>query len=247
MSKPIERVEIIIGIHRRRRYTGEEKVRLVEQTMQPGMTVSAVARLHGVSPSCCSSGGGAWPRVGRRRSGLTRTLSRQAAPANSRRKYANSNASSAARLWKPRYSAGPWNRHAQKTHVSLAVAATAQFPVKAVAETLGVARSNLIEQFRRFERPRRGPYRRAEDEALLAEIRSITDARPTYGYRRVTALLNRARHSSGEPQVNHKRIFRVMRLSSMLLQPYTGRRLIRAHEVLLEWRGCPHRRCHRHR
>ena len=47
MSKPIERVEIITGIHRRRRYTAEEKVRLVEQTMQPGMTVSAVARLYG--------------------------------------------------------------------------------------------------------------------------------------------------------------------------------------------------------
>jgi transposase len=51
MSKPVERVEIIPGIHRRRRRTAEEKVRLVEQTMQPGMTVSAVARLHGVAPS----------------------------------------------------------------------------------------------------------------------------------------------------------------------------------------------------
>jgi transposase len=51
MSKPIERVEIITGRERRRRYTSEEKVRLVEQTMQPGMTVSAVAGLHGVSPS----------------------------------------------------------------------------------------------------------------------------------------------------------------------------------------------------
>ncbi len=51
MSKPVERVEIITGIHRRRRYTAEEKVRLVEQTMQPGMTVSAVARLYGVAPS----------------------------------------------------------------------------------------------------------------------------------------------------------------------------------------------------
>ena len=51
MSQPIDRVEIISGTHRRRRYTAEEKVRLVEQTMQPGMTVSAVARLQGVSPS----------------------------------------------------------------------------------------------------------------------------------------------------------------------------------------------------
>ena len=51
MSKPVERVEIISGTLRRRRYSAEEKVRLVEQTMQPGMTVSAVARLHGISPS----------------------------------------------------------------------------------------------------------------------------------------------------------------------------------------------------
>jgi transposase len=50
MSKRIERVEIITGVHRRRCYTAEEKVRLVEQNKQPGMTVSAVARLHGVSP-----------------------------------------------------------------------------------------------------------------------------------------------------------------------------------------------------
>ena len=51
MSKPVERVEVITGRERRRRYTAGEKVRLVEETAQPGMTVSAVARLHGVSPS----------------------------------------------------------------------------------------------------------------------------------------------------------------------------------------------------
>jgi len=45
------RVEIITGRERRRRYSAEQKLRLVEETMQPGMTVSAVARLHGVSPS----------------------------------------------------------------------------------------------------------------------------------------------------------------------------------------------------
>jgi transposase len=45
------RVEIITGRERRRRYTANEKLALVDATMQPGMTVSAVARLHGVSPS----------------------------------------------------------------------------------------------------------------------------------------------------------------------------------------------------
>ena len=47
-TKPIE---IITGGDRRRGYSAEQKLDLVEQTMQPGMTVSAVARLHGVSPS----------------------------------------------------------------------------------------------------------------------------------------------------------------------------------------------------
>ncbi len=48
---PTQRIEIITGRERRRRYSAEQKLRLVEETMQPGMTVSAVARLHGVSPS----------------------------------------------------------------------------------------------------------------------------------------------------------------------------------------------------
>jgi transposase len=45
------RVEIITGRERRRRYTANEKLALVDATMQPGMTVSAVARQYGVSPS----------------------------------------------------------------------------------------------------------------------------------------------------------------------------------------------------
>lgn len=51
MSKDTTRIEIITGHERRRRYSAEQKFGLVEETMQPGMTVSAVARLHGVSPS----------------------------------------------------------------------------------------------------------------------------------------------------------------------------------------------------
>ena len=102
--------------------------------------------------------------------------------------------------------------------------------MKAVADTLGVARSNLVEQLRRPDRPRRGPYIRAGDDEIINEIRAVTDARPTYGYRRVTALLNRARRGSGKPSLNHKRVFRLMRMTSLLLQPCTGRRVIRAHE-----------------
>ena len=51
MANDPHRVEIVTGRERRRRYSAEQKFALVDATMQPGMTVSAVARLHGVSPS----------------------------------------------------------------------------------------------------------------------------------------------------------------------------------------------------
>ena len=51
MPDDTTRIEIITGRERRRRYSAEQKLRLVEETMQPDMTVSAVARLHGVSHS----------------------------------------------------------------------------------------------------------------------------------------------------------------------------------------------------
>jgi putative transposase len=80
-----------------------------------------------------------------------------------------------------------------------------------------------VEQLRRRDHPRRGSYARAGDDEIIAEIRAITDARPTYGYRRVTALLNRARRSSGHPRLNHKRVFRLMRIARLLLQPDTSK------------------------
>ena len=51
MPNETTRVEIITGRERRRRYSAEQKLAMVEETMQAGMTVSAVARLRGVSPS----------------------------------------------------------------------------------------------------------------------------------------------------------------------------------------------------
>src|SRR6516165_10272496 len=42
---------IITSVQRRRRWTAPEKVRMVEETFEPGMTVSLVARRHGVAPN----------------------------------------------------------------------------------------------------------------------------------------------------------------------------------------------------
>ena len=51
MSNPADRVEIITSVQRRRRWTASEKVRIVEEMFEPGMTVSLVARRHGVAPN----------------------------------------------------------------------------------------------------------------------------------------------------------------------------------------------------
>ena len=61
--------------------------------------------------------------------------------------------------------------------------------MKRVAEALGISRSNLAERARGTVPPR-GPYLKAGDEALLPLIRRFVDERPTYGYRRITALVN---------------------------------------------------------
>ncbi len=45
------RVEVITSVQRRRRWSTGEKVRMVEEAMQPGLSVSYVARRHGVAPS----------------------------------------------------------------------------------------------------------------------------------------------------------------------------------------------------
>ena len=51
MSNPTNHIEIITSVQRRRRWTASEKVRMVEETFEPGMTVSLVARRHGVAPN----------------------------------------------------------------------------------------------------------------------------------------------------------------------------------------------------
>ena len=43
--------EVLTGVQRRRRWTPEEKVRIVEETYMPGMSVSLVGRRHGISGS----------------------------------------------------------------------------------------------------------------------------------------------------------------------------------------------------
>ena len=96
--------------------------------------------------------------------------------------------------------------------------------MKPVAETLGVSRPHLSATSRGAPR-QRAAYKREGDDALLDRIRAIVRERPSYGYRRVTARLNR----EGERVVNHKRVYRLMKQAQLLLPKY-GVRPERLHD-----------------
>jgi putative transposase len=112
--------------------------------------------------------------------------------------------------------------------------------VKAIARTLGVARSNLLEQRRKrteppeasstpTARPHTEACERGMNAAILERIRELIGERPSYGYRRVTALLNRELPE----RVNPKRIYRIMKHNRMLLERCTGNGRGRKHDGVI--------------
>jgi putative transposase len=102
--------------------------------------------------------------------------------------------------------------------------------VKTIADTLGVARSNLAVQAIP-ERPHHRRGRRPQPEAeLVAEIKTLIAGQPTYGYRRIHALLRRQRRDQGGAPVNVKRVYRVMKVHGLLLERHTGTGEERRHD-----------------
>ena len=94
--------------------------------------------------------------------------------------------------------------------------------MSAIASTLGVARSNLSARLIPAASRRRGRPPQPDDD-LLARIKAAIADMPTYGYRRVHAILRRAAQQDGGPSApNHKRVWRVMKQHGLLLQRHAG-------------------------
>src|SRR5215467_910025 len=170
MSNPTDRAEIITSVQRRRRWTAAEKVRIVEETFEPGMTVSLVARRHGVAPNQLFT----WRRLVVEGALTAAGSGEQVVPASDYRADAGSRDPQG----------GARTCHGvKKTAAAAAVAAEGQFPMTTVAEVIGVSRSNLMERMR--ERPKKRIGRRPlPDGKLVAEIKAVIAELPTYGYRR---------------------------------------------------------------
>ncbi|MRS04379.1 IS3 family transposase [bacterium] len=96
--------------------------------------------------------------------------------------------------------------------------------MKTIADTLEVSRSRQYAKRETKAVSSRSPYyKRKDDDAFLLLIRQITDDRPTYGYRRVTALINRQRMAQGQSRINPKRIYRLLKMHGLLLPRYSGK------------------------
>jgi putative transposase len=97
---------------------------------------------------------------------------------------------------------------------------------------LGVSRPHLASSRQPLARRRgRAPLPDAE---LLAAIQELIADLPTYGYRRVHALLRRQVERDERPAPNVKRVYRVMKVHGLLLQRHAGGAEARRHEGKVE-------------
>lgn len=60
-------------------------------------------------------------------------------------------------------------------------------------------------------------YQKPEDRGILEEIKAIIAIRPTYGYRRITTMVNRIRKLDGRNNINRKRVQRIMQMNGLSL------------------------------
>jgi putative transposase len=101
--------------------------------------------------------------------------------------------------------------------------------VSAVADAVGMSRPHLSAMRRPGEQRHRGRPPLPDTE-LVADIRRLIADLPTYGYRRVHALLRREAEGNERAAPNPKRVYRVMKLHGLLLQRHSGRGEERRHD-----------------
>ncbi|WP_245372227.1 MULTISPECIES: IS3 family transposase [Methylobacterium] len=228
-----ERVEVITSVQRRRHWTTQEKVRLVEETYLPGQSVSLVARRHGLNANQLFT----WRRLMERGAFTAAGAGEEVVPASELR-VAQQQIRELQRLLGKKTLETEILREAmercrpQKVALARDLVAGGR-PVSAVAAALSVSRPHLASS--RQASPAWKPRGRrgrppAPDAALLGAIQALIADLPTYGYRRVHALLRRQAERDGRPAPNAKRVYRVMKVHGLLLQRHAGGAETRRHK-----------------
>ncbi len=186
----------VLGPEKRRRRTTQEKIAIVQQSFEPGMTVSLVARQHGVAASQLF-------------------------------------------LWRKQYQEGSLTAVAAGEQVVPASElAAAMKQIKELQRLLGkkTMENELLKEAVEYGRAKKwiahAPLlpggkdgrrsRHSDDTDVLLRIHHVIGELPTYGYRRVWALLRRQAELDGMPAVNAKRVYRIMRQNALLLERKTA-------------------------
>ncbi|MEF5443022.1 IS3 family transposase, partial [Escherichia coli] len=213
----------VLGPEKRRRRTTQEKIAIVQQSFEPGMTVSLVARQHGVAASQLFL----WRKQYQEGSLTAVAAGEQVVPASElaaamkqikelQRLLGKKTMEN--ELLKEAVEYGP----SKKVDSARALIARG-WGVSFVSRCLRVSRAQLHVILRRADDWKDGRRsRHTDDTDVLRRIHHVIGELPTYGYRRVWALLRRQTELDGMPAINAKRIYRIMRQNALLLERKTA-------------------------
>ncbi|WP_165369118.1 IS3 family transposase, partial [Escherichia coli] len=213
----------VLGPEKRRRRTTQEKIAIVQQSFEPGMTVSLVARQHGVAASQLFL----WRKQYQEGSLTAVAAGEQVVPA-SELAAAMKQIKELQRLLGKKTMENELLKEAveygraKKLDSARALIARG-WGVSLVSRCLRVSRAQLHVILRRTDDWKDGRRsRHADDTDVLLRIHHVIGELPTYGYRRVWALLRRQAELDGMPAINAKRVYRIMRQNALLLERKTA-------------------------
>ncbi|EJY4346531.1 IS3-like element IS2 family transposase [Escherichia coli] len=209
----------VLGPEKRRRRTTQEKIAIVQQSFEPGMTVSLVARQHGVAASQLFL----WRKQYQEGSLTAVAAGEQVVPA-SELAAAMKQIKELQRLLGKKTMENELLKEAveygrgKKVDSARALIARG-WGVSLVSRCLRVSRAQLHVILRRTDDWKDGRRsRHTDDTDVLLRIHHVIGELPTYGYRRVWALLRRQAELDGMPAINAKRVYRIMRQNALLLE-----------------------------
>ncbi|MBW6922903.1 IS3 family transposase [Salmonella enterica subsp. enterica serovar Weltevreden] len=213
----------VLGPEKRRRRTTQEKIAIVQQSFEPGMTVSLVARQHGVAASQLFL----WRKQYQEGSLTAVAAGEQVVPA-SELAAAMKQIKELQRLLGKKTMENELLKEAveygrgKKVDSARALIARG-WGVSLVSRCLRVSRAQLHVILRRTDDWKDGRRsRHSDDTDVLLRIHHVIGELPTYGYRRIWALLRRQAELDGMPAINAKRIYRIMRQNALLLERKTA-------------------------
>ncbi|WP_201477300.1 IS3 family transposase [Escherichia coli] len=213
----------VLGPEKRRRRTTQEKIAIVQQSFEPGMTVSLVARQHGVAASQLFL----WRKQYQEGSLTAVAAGEQVVPA-SELAAAMKQIKELQRLLGKKTMVNELLKEAveygrgKKVDSARALIARG-WGVSLVSRCLRVSRAQLHVILRRTDDWKDGRRsRHSDDMDVLLRIHHVIGELPTYGYRRVWALLRRQAELDGMPAINAKRVYRIMRQNALLLERKTA-------------------------